>query len=67
VPVGPTLIPTRPRYHPGVEYGDQLLRQWEPTARAMPDGWTFDSIRCASVGLAPEERSDQWRAVALGP
>lgn len=33
----------------------------------LPDGWTLDGLRCASTGLSPEERSDDWVAVAIGP
>jgi len=33
----------------------------------MPLGWHLDSLRCASTGLAPEQRSDRWVAVAVGP
>jgi len=34
---------------------------------AMPLGWHLDSLRCASTGLAAEQRSDGWVAVAVGP
>jgi len=31
----------------------------------MPLGWHLDSLRCTSTGLAPEQRSDRWVAVAV--
>ena len=34
---------------------------------ALPHGWTVDSLRCASTGLSPDERSEDWIAIALGP
>jgi len=42
-------------------------RAWVETDAAMPLGWHLDSLRCASTGLAPEQRSDRWLAVAIGP
>lgn len=41
-------------------------RVWVETEAAMPLGWHLDSLRCASTGLAPEQRSDRWLAVAVG-
>lgn len=32
----------------------------------MPAGWTLDSLRCASTGLAVGQRSDDWVALAVG-
>lgn len=46
---------------------DELTEAWRRTEAALPSGWTLDSLRCASEGLAPELRSDDWIAVALGP
>ena len=40
---------------------------WIEIEAAMPLGWHLDSLRCASTGLAPEQRSDRWVAVAVGP
>jgi hypothetical protein len=40
---------------------------WARTQAALPDGWTVDSLRCASTGLSPDERSDDWIAIARGP
>jgi hypothetical protein len=40
---------------------------WVDTEAAMPLGWHLDSLRCASTGLAPEQRSSSWVAVAVGP
>jgi hypothetical protein len=50
-----------------MDYGERLLRSWAATERGLPNGWTFDSLRCASSSLAPEDRSDRWRALAIGP
>jgi hypothetical protein len=40
---------------------------WRRTEAALPVGWTLEGLRCASEGLAVEQRSDDWIAVALGP
>ena len=45
----------------------RMDRAWVQTEAAMPLGWHLDSLRCASTGLAPEQRSDRWLAVAVGP
>jgi hypothetical protein len=45
----------------------RMDRAWIETEAAMPLGWHLDSLRCASTGLAPEQRSDRWLAVAIGP
>jgi len=45
----------------------RMDRAWVETDAAMPLGWHLDSLRCASTGLAPEQRSDRWLAVAIGP
>jgi hypothetical protein len=44
-----------------------LTQVWQRVQAALPSGWTLDSLRCASEGLAPEQRSDDWIAIALGP
>lgn len=46
---------------------DDIGEAWARVQAALPDGWTVDSLRCASTGMAPEERSDDWIAIALGP
>jgi hypothetical protein len=40
---------------------------WAGIQSVLPEGWTIDSLRCASEGLAVEQRSDDWIAVAVGP
>ena len=50
-----------------VDTTDDLGEAWARTQAAMPDGWTVDSLRCASTGLSPQNRSDDWIAIALGP
>ena len=40
---------------------------WAATQARLPEGWSLDALRCASTGLAPAERSDDWVAVAIGP
>jgi len=44
-----------------------LTEAWNETQARLPLGWTLDGLRCASTGLRPEERSDDWIAVAAGP
>jgi hypothetical protein len=39
---------------------------WARVQAALPEGWSIDSLRCASDGLAVEQRSDDWIAVAVG-
>ena len=46
---------------------DVLTEAWRRTQAALPTGWHLDSLRCASEGLAPQQRSDDWIAVAIGP
>ena len=46
---------------------DDLAREWLKTQEALPDGWALDGLRCASLGLDEESRSDDWVAVAVGP
>ncbi len=44
-----------------------LERAWASAERALPPGWRLDGLRCQSTGLAEEQRSEAWRAVARGP
>ena len=46
---------------------EKLQQAWARTQASLPVGWTLDGLRCASTGLATEERSDDWIAVAVGP
>lgn len=46
---------------------DELSARYGEVARGLPPGWRLDGLRCDSTGLAPEERSEEWRAVAVGP
>jgi hypothetical protein len=46
---------------------DALTRAWAAAQAGLPEGWQVDSLRCASTGLAPDERSADWIAVAVGP
>jgi hypothetical protein len=46
---------------------DDLAEAWHRTQAALPSGWTIDSLRCASEGLAPDLRSDEWVGIAVGP
>lgn len=40
---------------------------WARVQASLPEGWSIDSLRCASEGLAVWQRSDEWVAVAVGP
>jgi hypothetical protein len=44
-----------------------LSRVWTEVEEQLPSGWRLDGLRCASTGLAPEDRSEDWVAVAIGP
>jgi hypothetical protein len=44
-----------------------LNRPWTEASAALPLGWHLDGRTCASTGLTPEQRSDRWRACAVGP
>ena len=44
-----------------------LNRAWIEVDAALPLGWHLDRLRCASTGLAPEQRSTRWLALATGP
>ena len=45
----------------------RLTEAWTRREASLPLGWHLDSLRCASGGLAPEQRSTRWIAVAVGP
>jgi hypothetical protein len=44
-----------------------LTQAWRRVEAALPAGWQLDSLRCASHGLSPDQRSDDWIAIARGP
>jgi hypothetical protein len=44
-----------------------LSEVWAEIAARLPPGWELEGLRCASTGLAPDERSSDWIAVAVGP
>ena len=44
-----------------------LSRVWAEVEEQLPAGWRLDGLRCASTGLAPADRSEDWVAVAIGP
>ena len=44
-----------------------LTAAWTAAQSHLPDGWRVETLRCASTSLRPEDRSDDWIAVALGP
>lgn len=44
-----------------------LNRAWIDASAALPIGWRLETLTCVSTGLAPEQRSDRWRAIATGP
>ena len=44
-----------------------LTAAWHDAQSSLPEGWALDSLRCASTGLQPGQRSDDWVAVAIGP
>ena len=46
---------------------DDLSEAWKAAQERLAEGWTLDSLRCASTGLEPAARSDDWVAVAVGP
>lgn len=45
----------------------EFTMAWGRTQAQLPEGWTLDSLRCASTAIRPEERSEDWIAVAVGP
>jgi hypothetical protein len=48
------------------ESGD-LAGTWAEIEAQLPSGWELGGLRCASTGLTPDERSEEWVAVASGP
>ena len=42
-----------------------LTTAWREVEALLPAGWHLDGLRCASTGLRPEERSEEWIAVAI--
>ena len=46
---------------------DDLNEAWARVQAALPEGWVLEGLRCASIGLDPSQRSDDWIAVAVGP
>ena len=46
---------------------DELVEAWRAVEARLPDGWTLEGLRCASTGLTPGQRSEDWVAVATGP
>ena len=44
-----------------------LSRVWAEVEERLPPGWRLDGLRCASTGLAREDRSEEWVAAAVGP
>jgi hypothetical protein len=44
-----------------------LNRAWISVSAALPLEWRLEGLTGASTGLAPEQRSDRWRAWATGP
>ncbi len=44
-----------------------LTAAWHDAQSSLPEGWALDSLRCASTGLEPSQRSEDWTAVAVGP
>jgi hypothetical protein len=33
---------------------------WNEVQSELAPGWHIDSLRCASIGLEPQQRSDEW-------
>jgi hypothetical protein len=53
-------------------YGDRfeqpgLDRAWVTVSAALPPGWRLEGLWRASKGLQPQQRSNRWRAWAVGP
>ena len=46
---------------------DDLRTAWVESQHELPDGWRLEALRCASTSLQPEDRSESWIAVAIGP
>ena len=45
----------------------EIAALYAETEAALPTGWSLDGLRCESIGLAPAQRSADWRAVARAP
>jgi hypothetical protein len=43
----------------------EIAELWARAAVTLPPGWRLDSLQCASTGIAPDQRSDDWTAVAV--
>lgn len=41
-------------------------RVWAQAEEQLPAGWGQDGRCCASTGLAPADRVEDWAAVAIG-
>ena len=52
---------------PGEPTAEELSAAWAAAEGRLPQGWRLDSLRCASSGLDPDQRSTDWIAVAGGP
>ena len=50
-----------------VSESNDLANVWAEVEKGLPTGWTLDGLRCSSTGLAPDQRSEDWIAVAVGP
>lgn len=46
---------------------EELLVAWASAEARLAPGWQLEALRCASTGLDPASRSDDWIAVATGP
>jgi hypothetical protein len=46
---------------------EELNQAWADVASRLPEGWELSGLRCASTGLGPDQRSEEWIAVATGP
>ena len=44
---------------------DDLTQAWREAEGQLPKGWRLDGLRCASTSLRPEDRSEEWIAVAV--
>lgn len=44
-----------------------MTQAWADAEAKLPAGWQLDGLRCASTGLTPDKRSEEWIAVAIGP
>ena len=45
---------------------DHLTRAWKAAQDRLPEGWNLEGLRCVSTGSAPETRSTDWVAMAVG-